>query len=242
MSTREVKEYFKKYQEPEVTWINDSACRIKFDNGETAQKVYVAFSLPTHSEDMIHIGEALLEKTGNFDQRNFSKDYGWQQAFSYIQRKPTGQQLEQKLWLRFATEQDIKAEQTKGEDSRYYQLQKQLREKKFRKSGLLLKPKVRKAKIESSFLRKVIMKQKKKNTGEEGEDSEDEEDDESQQQAQQMIEKLWQEFSQDSGSISKEQAKQLISRILSSNEELMSKYSEADFEEAYQQTQHEVED
>ena len=90
MSTKEVKEYFKAFKEPEVTWINDSACRIKFEGQELATNAYKAISLPGNSDDSIHIGEALLDRNEEIDPRNFSSEIGWKQAFSYNQRKPNG--------------------------------------------------------------------------------------------------------------------------------------------------------
>ena len=90
MSTKEVKEYFKSFKEPEVTWINDSACRIKFESQDLALNAYKAISMSSHQDDLMNIGEALLDRNQEIDPRNFENEIGWKQAFSYNQRRPNG--------------------------------------------------------------------------------------------------------------------------------------------------------
>ncbi len=51
MSTFEIKDYFKIFGEVEITWINDSACRIKFSTDDIAKKAYKASSLSSSSND-----------------------------------------------------------------------------------------------------------------------------------------------------------------------------------------------
>ena len=55
----------------------------------------------------------------NIDERNFDEKLGWREALSY-QHEVKGWQ---NLWIRFATDQDVKADNTKGENSRFYKFQ-----------------------------------------------------------------------------------------------------------------------
>ena len=56
---------------------------------------------------------------GEVDDRNFDAAVGWKEALGY-QTKSNAKW--QQLWIRCATDLDVKAEGTKGSDSRYYQI------------------------------------------------------------------------------------------------------------------------
>lgn len=70
----------------------------------------------------------------------------------------------QKLWLRYSTDQDVKKEDTKGSESRFYQLQKKKKEVWLKKNGLF-NPNYHKrgedAIGNSNFLKKAIRKQER---------------------------------------------------------------------------------
>ena len=61
MSTREVYDYFMRYPNISVKWINDSSCTIKFQTKEEADSAYHEFSVKPVEKD---------ESLG-FDERNF---------------------------------------------------------------------------------------------------------------------------------------------------------------------------
>lgn len=110
MSTHEVKQYFMRYPSVEVKWINDSSCTIKFASNEEAAAAYHELSIKPVEKD---------ESLG-FDDRNFDERIGWREAIGY-QHDVKGWQT---LWIRFATDLDVKNPETKGQDSRYYRFEK----------------------------------------------------------------------------------------------------------------------
>lgn len=64
MSTEDIKKYFEGFGAPkEITWINDSSCRVKFENADFARKAYQAFALTTNTEQntRLVIGEAMVD-------------------------------------------------------------------------------------------------------------------------------------------------------------------------------------
>ena len=58
----------------------------------------------------------MAEAQKKIDERNFDEKLGWREALSY-QHEVKGWQ---NLWIRFATDQEVKADNTKGENSRFY--------------------------------------------------------------------------------------------------------------------------
>ena len=50
------------------------------------------------------------------DERNFNDKLGWREALGFEHPLKGWQNL----WIRFATDQDVKRDETKGENSRYY--------------------------------------------------------------------------------------------------------------------------
>lgn len=74
---------------------------------------------------MVERREGAEDQGDKVDERNFDASVGWREAFGF-QLRTSGRM--QKLWMRYATDKDVKDETTKGENSRYYQLQKQKRD------------------------------------------------------------------------------------------------------------------
>ena len=58
------------------------------------------------------------------DERNFDQKLGWREALSF-QHELKGWQ---NLWVRFATDQDVKLDGTRGENSRFYKFQQRQRD------------------------------------------------------------------------------------------------------------------
>ncbi len=73
MSTKEIKDYFMRYPDIEVKWINDSSCTLKFPSNEIAAEAYHQFSVKPVEAD------ASL----GFDERNFDERIGWREAIGY---------------------------------------------------------------------------------------------------------------------------------------------------------------
>lgn len=67
----------------------------------------------THGENAEDEQAALQRKV---DERNFDSKIGWREALAF-EHPIKGWQ---NLWIRFATDLDIKKEDTKGENSRFY--------------------------------------------------------------------------------------------------------------------------
>ena len=111
-----------------VTWINDSSCTIKFASNEQASEAYMKFSIRPAT-----IASDATEEQG-VDQRNFDTRIGWREALSYHHDKRGWQNL----WVRFATDRDVKKEDTKGENSRFYK--SQMKHQKRRYPGMRHKP------------------------------------------------------------------------------------------------------
>ncbi|CDW76543.1 splicing rnp complex component [Stylonychia lemnae] len=135
MSTDDIKKYFSKFGESQdVIWINDSSCRVKFESSDIARRAYTASQLSSNSEQhsKLNIGEAMVEQVEGVDPRNFDREIGWKEAFGFTLRN-NGRL--QRLWIRYATDKDFKSEQTKGENSRYYNIQKKRRDQKMRSNG-----------------------------------------------------------------------------------------------------------
>lgn len=101
-------------------------------------------------------------KSGDVDPRNFDAHIGWKEALQYCSRT-TGHF--QKLWIRAATNLDVKSEETKGADSRYYQLQQKKKEK-WLKANNLYNPGWKKDRQDKQagnqgFIKKAIQKQER---------------------------------------------------------------------------------
>eukprot|EP00347_Sterkiella_histriomuscorum_P000683 403374902 len=145
----------------QITWINDSSCRIKFENEQLAQRAYQLSSMSSNTDQRtkLIIGEAMVDvQTEGVDPRNFDVNVGWKEAFGF-QLKTNGRM--QKLWMRFATDKDFKSENTKGENSRYYTIQKQRRDYKMKQYGYKDKRGGRDNKggpDNSNFIKKAISK------------------------------------------------------------------------------------
>lgn len=73
MSTQEIKDYFMRYPDIEVRWINDSSCTLKFPTNVIAAEAYLQFSVQPVAAD------ASL----GFDERNFDSRIGWREAIGY---------------------------------------------------------------------------------------------------------------------------------------------------------------
>lgn len=121
MSTENIKEYMGlQFPDLSITWINDSSCTIKFNSADQAADAFKKFS----------IRPAVLESSAKeeqaFDERNFDSRTGWREALSY-QHGRLGWQA---LWIRFATDLDVKKEETKGENSRFYKYQRKQQERR----------------------------------------------------------------------------------------------------------------
>lgn len=110
MSTAEIKQYLLAYPTVHVKWINDSSCTLSFENEATCEQAYHAFSVkPLESDPSL-----------GFDERNFDSKIGWREALGYQQEVKGWQSL----WIRYATDLDVKKEGTKGSDSRFYRFSK----------------------------------------------------------------------------------------------------------------------
>lgn len=131
MSTDEIKLYMMQFPEVRVQWINDSSCTLQFSNKDEAAQAYHKFSVKPVQED------ASL----GFDQRNFDERIGWREALSY----KSDVKGWQSLWIRFATDLDIKKSDTKGQDSRFYKFsmhnQKHMQKSSFLRKGIEKKEK-----------------------------------------------------------------------------------------------------
>lgn len=126
MSTRDIVAYFERYASNKealvVAWINDSSCTVKFESEEQAKKAYKEQALSVSKEEeqsnQLHIGQAIVDGTSEeVDPRNFDQDLGWKEALGF---QLTSSARWQKLWIRAATDRDVKDENTKGENSRFY--------------------------------------------------------------------------------------------------------------------------
>lgn len=116
MSTGDIKDYMGiQFPDIYVTWINDSSCTIKFDSKEQAATAYMKFSVRP-ATIVNETPEAETTEEQSLDQRNFDPRIGWREALSYKHDKRGWQNL----WIRFATDLDVKKEETKGENSRFY--------------------------------------------------------------------------------------------------------------------------
>ena len=68
----------------------------------------------------------------------------------------------QKLWLRYATDRDVKSDDTRGQNSRFYMLEKRKKERWLKQNGMFI-PNYKKVKRDeeadnSSFIKKAIKK------------------------------------------------------------------------------------
>ena len=118
----------------------------------------------------------MVEQSEGVDQRNFDKNFGWKEAFGF-QLRNNGRW--QKLWIRYATDQDVKAEDTKGENSRFYTIQKQKREQKMKQKGYFKKNQTNFSGAgNSNFIRKAIGKQEKFRDNKNKDDLKEKEDEE----------------------------------------------------------------
>lgn len=169
MSTLDIKSYFERFATNkdalEVSWINDSSCKVVFESEAQAKKAYVDSSLTTleAGKHSVQVGQAVVDgKSGDIDPRNFDALLGWKEALSF-QLRTTGHW--QKLWIRAATDLDVKSEETRGADSRYYQLQQKKKEK-WMKANNLYNPNWKKDRADKvagnqGFIKKAIQKQER---------------------------------------------------------------------------------
>jgi len=70
--------------------------------------------------------ETSASEEQSFDERNFDSRTGWREALAY----QNGKLGWQALWIRFATDLDVKKEETKGENSRFYKYQRKQQERR----------------------------------------------------------------------------------------------------------------
>jgi len=61
MSTDEVKQYFEKFGDTTIQWINDSSCTVLFEKDEAARAAYTTCSLSSNKDAV------MLEVDDNFD-------------------------------------------------------------------------------------------------------------------------------------------------------------------------------
>ena len=171
MSTQDINTYLNRTNDVTITWLNDSSCTITYPTPEEARKVYSGCSLSDQNMENteLQIGEAMLVMSEDVDPRNFDPNTGWKEAFGFQLTKPPNNRY-QKLWLRYACTSDVKSQETKGSNSRYYQLQKKLKEQKLKRMGLFqYKKPTRRGDPEdesdplgnSQFLKKAIGKQQR---------------------------------------------------------------------------------
>jgi hypothetical protein len=110
MSNKDIKIYLIHFPYVRINWINDSSCTLKFATPEEADRAYFMYSVkPLESDPNL-----------GFDERNFDSKIGWREALG-MNHDVKGWQ---NLWIRFATDLDIKKEDTKGQDSRFYRFSK----------------------------------------------------------------------------------------------------------------------
>jgi hypothetical protein len=95
-----------------VKWLNDSSCVLHFPNKEQCAEALYGFSVK--DQEMREANDQTNQET--LDERNFDAAQGWRQALGYEHDK-RGWQC---LWLRYATDQDVKPEEQSGKDSRFY--------------------------------------------------------------------------------------------------------------------------
>lgn len=110
MSNSDIRDYFLRFPSVQIKWINDSSCTLQFHSFEEAAEAYRVFSIKPVKED----------ETLQLDKRNFDSRIGWREAINY-HHSVKGWQT---LWIRFATDLDVKSEETKGQDSRFYRFHK----------------------------------------------------------------------------------------------------------------------
>lgn len=135
MSTRDIKFYVgTQFPEVEIKWINDSSCTLTFQNKEEAEQAYLQFSvrpaalkvnLETGNQEQVQAatGEAqdaenaeAAPQVAKVDERNFDSKLGWREALAFEHQIKGWQHL----WIRFATDLDVKKDDTKGQNSRFY--------------------------------------------------------------------------------------------------------------------------
>ena len=127
MSTSEIKDYLIHFPAVRIRWINDSSCTLGFPDETQTEQAYNAYSVkPLESDPSL-----------NFDERNFDSKIGWREALAYQQEVKGWQSL----WIRYATDLDVKKEATKGQDSRFYRFSKAQDKSHFRKKGIQKKEK-----------------------------------------------------------------------------------------------------
>ena len=97
MSTTDIKDiYMCRYPEIQINWINDSSCVLIFNTEKEASDAIHGFSVgePDQIDDKLE----------------------WRQALGFEHDKKGWQ----RLWLRYATDRDTKADDQDGETSRFY--------------------------------------------------------------------------------------------------------------------------
>lgn len=74
------------------------------------------------------------DETLNFDERNFDERIGWREALGY-KHDVKGWQT---LWIRFSTDLDVKKDETRGTDSKFYKFM-QSNKKHYKQPSILRK-------------------------------------------------------------------------------------------------------
>jgi hypothetical protein len=100
MSNKDIKYYLIHFPHVRIKWINDSSCTLNFASPEEADRAYFMYSVKPLENDP-NLG---------FDARNFDSKIGWREALG-MNHDVKGWQ---NLWIRFATDLDVKKEDTKG--------------------------------------------------------------------------------------------------------------------------------
>ena len=70
MSNSDIKDYFLRFPEVQIKWINDSSCTLKFTSAEEAAEAYRVFSIKPVKET----------ENESLDKRNFDSRIGWREA------------------------------------------------------------------------------------------------------------------------------------------------------------------
>ena len=91
MSTSDIKSYFERFattlEALQVSWLNDSSCKVKFECEELARRAYNESALSTsdgNSSHSLHIGQAVVDGTsGEVDERNFDPNLGWREILGF---------------------------------------------------------------------------------------------------------------------------------------------------------------
>ena len=112
-------------------------------------------NIPTPPEDSKTEAEKAEEK--QVDERNFNPELGWRSALGFDHDKKGWQ----RLWLRFATDQDQKKDETKPENSRFYKYTAGQKRRKIQDAHVAKKTRIIEAKKATNLMRRDIKKAKR---------------------------------------------------------------------------------